>query len=271
MKSKITGGQTELAFVTKVLKKYDVKYYRCLDTGFVQTEEPYWLEEAYSSAITKLDIGMLSRNEVVRDKTLKILPRHFDANKRFLDYAGGYGIFTRLMRDKGYDYYHSDIYCQNIFAEYFDLANCPQQDNFELVTAFEVLEHLVNPMEEIRTMLALSDNLLFTTELQPEEMQNNLSDWWYIVPETGQHIALYTEKSLHFIAKELGLHCYSDGVNTHLFTKKKLSENPFEEQRPPYLLKVMKRKVARYDRKQIMPRESLLAKDFHDVKAKLNS
>ncbi len=58
MISKITAGQTKLLFTAKVLGKYDVQYYQCVITGFIQTEEPYWLEEAYSSAITKLDIGL---------------------------------------------------------------------------------------------------------------------------------------------------------------------------------------------------------------------
>ena len=62
MKSKITGGDTSLLFEKKVLGKFDVKYFRCEDTGFIQTEDPYWLEESYSSAITKLDIGLPYRN-----------------------------------------------------------------------------------------------------------------------------------------------------------------------------------------------------------------
>ena len=47
-------------FVTKqVLTKYNVKYYRCSSCQFIQTEEPYWLDEAYNKAITKLDIGLV--------------------------------------------------------------------------------------------------------------------------------------------------------------------------------------------------------------------
>jgi hypothetical protein len=69
MQSKITGGDTTLLFTTRVLNKYDVKYYRCMDTGFIQTEEPYWLADAYSSAITKLDVGMVFRNQHLAGST----------------------------------------------------------------------------------------------------------------------------------------------------------------------------------------------------------
>jgi len=34
----------------------------------------------------------------------------------FLDYAAGYGLFVRLMRDAGYNFRWSDLYCQNLFV-----------------------------------------------------------------------------------------------------------------------------------------------------------
>lgn len=273
MKSKITGGPTEMIFSCRVLNKYDVKYYRCLETGFVHTEEPYWLQEAYSSAITKLDIGMLSRNELFRESTIKLLSRHFDTDQTFLDYAGGYGVFTRLMRDKGFNFYHTDTYCQNIFAEYFDLADCPQKKGFGLVTAFEVFEHLVNPKEEIKQMLAFSDHLFFSTVLQPEELKSKLTDWWYMIPETGQHVSLYTKEALAYLAKEMGLNFYTDGNNMHLFSKLVLDVNPFDfpVDKPPYLIKIMKRKVSRFERKQKPEKETLLTKDFNKIKEKLKA
>ncbi|HET9908185.1 MAG TPA: hypothetical protein VFQ23_16155, partial [Anaerolineales bacterium] len=44
-----------------VLKKHEVQYYACVNCGFIQTERPYWLEEAYSSAIARSDIGLIGR------------------------------------------------------------------------------------------------------------------------------------------------------------------------------------------------------------------
>ena len=97
MQSKITGGDTTLLFTAKLLNQYDVKYYRCNQTGFIQTEDPYWLNEAYSSAITKLDVGLVYRNVELSDRVSKILVKYFNPNGTFLDYAGGYGLLTRLM------------------------------------------------------------------------------------------------------------------------------------------------------------------------------
>ncbi|MGY0039754.1 methyltransferase domain-containing protein [Pedobacter sp. NJ-S-72] len=152
MKSKITGGLTKHIFNAKILGKYDVKYYQCEETGFIQTEEAYWLEEAYSSAITKLDLGLAHRNEMLRERVIKVLNKYFDKNAVYLDYAGGYGLFTRIMRDKGYNFYHSDIYCQNLFAEHFDVSELNTNTKFELVTAFEVFEHMSDPVTEIEVI-----------------------------------------------------------------------------------------------------------------------
>jgi len=138
MQSKITGGDTTLLFTARILNKYDVKFYRCNDTGFIQTEEPYWLQDAYSSAITKLDVGLVYRNITLMDTVSNLLLANFNTKGVFLDYAGGYGLFTRLMRDKGFNFYHTDEFCQNILAEYFDLNTLPPNSKFELVTAFEV-------------------------------------------------------------------------------------------------------------------------------------
>ena len=270
MKSKITSGATEELFTTKVLNKYDVKYYRCLDTGFIQTEDPYWLSEAYSSAITKLDIGLVSRNEGLRTTTIPLINNFFNVDGKFLDYAGGYGLFTRQMRDCGYDFYHSDIYCQNIFAEDFDLKDLPENTKFELVTAFEVFEHMSNPIEEIEAISKYADNILFSTVLQPKEKLTSVNDWWYFIPETGQHLALYTEKSLSTLGKKFGYQFYSNGISTHLFTRKTLSKNPFEKTEEPWLIRKMRKKVKRYEDKQNPVKESLLPTDWAQIKGKLN-
>ena len=270
MQSKITGGATTVLFKTKVLNKYEITYYKCVETGFIQTEEPYWLEEAYSSAITKLDIGLVYRNEHLRAKVIEILNQYFNVKEKYLDYAGGYGLFTRLMRDQGYDFYHTDVYCKNLFAEYFQLSDLPDHTKFELVTAFEVFEHLPNPLAEIEMMTKHSDSILFSTELVPQTPLNSTEDWWYFIPETGQHVALYTEKSLTYLAAKFGFNFYTDGVNTHLFTKKFFPENPFRMQRDPFLIRKMRKMVKKYDKKQNPERETLLQKDWEHIKNKLS-
>ena len=61
-KCRLCSNNSKCIFTTKVLKKYDVKYYFCSKCQFLQTEEPYWLEEAYSSVICAADTGSVARN-----------------------------------------------------------------------------------------------------------------------------------------------------------------------------------------------------------------
>jgi len=221
VKCKICDTATNLFSTKKVLGKYDVGYYRCPNCNFIQTEEPYWLEEAYNNAITQLDIGLVYRNEYLTPLVSTLVKLFFQPGSKFIDYGGGYGLFVRMMRDRGFDFYRQDIYCDNLFAKHFDISDLPAGSKFDMVTAFEVFEHLNDPISETAKMLSYSDTILFTTELQPTDA-NALNNWWYFTPETGQHISLYSLRSLSKIAERFNLHLLSHN-NLHLLSKTKRS------------------------------------------------
>ncbi len=257
-------------FNSFVLNKYDVSYFKCSDCGFIQTETPFWLNEAYESVITQLDIGLVSRNLYLAEILEDFLNKNIlSDNGIYLDYAGGYGLFVRLMRDKGVNFYRQDVYCQNIFAEHFDLSDLPLGQKFEAITAFEVFEHLINPVQEIKKMLNFSDVIIFSTELQPEGVLTP-ANWWYFVPETGQHISLYSFDSLVKIAQKERLHLYSNKKNLHIFSRKKFAVDPFEKREEPFIESLKKRflnKLMAIDHKP--KRESLIMKDFQYIKGLL--
>jgi hypothetical protein len=222
---KVCGAKNHFLFSEKILGKYNISYYKCEFCGFIQTEEPYWTEEAYHSAITNLDIGYVYRNLMYKDFVSSFIAKNkpFNPSARFLDYGGGYGLFVRLMRDIGFDYYREDLYCENIFAQYFDVKDINTNQPFEMLTCFEVFEHLVNPVSEIEKMLNYSKSILFSTELQPNIELKSSDDWQYFAPETGQHIAFFTKKSLEVLAEKFGLNLYTDNQTIHLLTDKVLN------------------------------------------------
>jgi glycosyltransferase involved in cell wall biosynthesis len=223
MNCNICESTSNLFSEYQILGKHHIKYYQCTECGFVQTESPYWLEEAYSDAIADSDIGLVYRNLNLSALATRMIGNHFDSDASFLDYGGGYGLFVRLMRDQGFDFHWEDKFCQNIFAKDF-LLN--QNIKYELVTAFEVLEHLVDPLPEIESMLKFSDSILFSTELLPANNPRP-GEWWYFAPQTGQHISIYSTLSLQKIAAKLDLNYYSDGSSYHLFSRKSLPSNIF--------------------------------------------
>ena len=186
MNCKICNHKAKNIFTAKILNKYYAKYYYCNHCGFLQTEEPYWLKEAYNNFISIIDTGIMSRNIGSSKITATILYFLFDPQGKYLDFAGGYGIFTRLMRDIGFDFYWHDLYSPNLVARGFESKSISLK--YELITSFESLEHFVEPIKEIESMIKFSDNILFSTELLPSTLPKP-EEWWYYALEGGQHIS----------------------------------------------------------------------------------
>ena len=282
MNCKICSNKSDRIFIRKILGKYDVSYFRCDKCLFIQTEDPYWLDEAYSlGAISVLDVGIMSRNLLLISKTEKILFKLFSDFTNFsaVDYGGGHGIFVRMMRDKGFNFYRQDLHADNLYARYFDIKDLPVNYKFNILTAFEVFEHLPNPIGEITKMFSYSETILLSTELQPSKDVPQLKDWWYIGPESGQHISFYTEDAFRKIAKETDSYYYTDSVNLHILSKIKLPLDPFiEEQRSLIRKSIIQKITAKLNskfnpvnnngQKNCLP-ESLMMTDFEFVKQKI--
>ncbi|MDO5437319.1 MAG: class I SAM-dependent methyltransferase [bacterium] len=223
MKCKICGKEAGKIFDGKILKKYDIEYFFCPNCEHIQTEEPFWLKEAYADSISDEDTGIMKRNLDNTITAASILTSFYDIEGRFLDFAGGYGIFTRLMRDIGFDFVWDDKFSKNLFARGFEFST---DDKIELITAFEVFEHLAYPMIELKNMFEITGDILFTQKILPIPPLKQ-DKWWYYAPNTGQHISFYTNKTLDYMAEKFNKkHLFKNDF--HLFTSKDISEQEFE-------------------------------------------
>jgi 2-polyprenyl-3-methyl-5-hydroxy-6-metoxy-1,4-benzoquinol methylase len=267
---KICGNKNDFFASAKLLNKYDVNYFQCSSCGFVQTEKPYWLDEAYSSAIADADVGLITRNIQNRTDCKKILdicfPHFFnmDGSEKpiFLDYAGGYGIFVRMMRDLGYDFYWYDKYCKGIFVYEHYIAD--MQKKYQLLTAFEFMEHIHDPLFELKQLFKLSGNIIFSTELIPKGFPKP-NEWWYYALSSGQHISFYTKKSLEFIADKFGKK-YVGNNSLHIFFDKKFSSVSFKFKVLMLCVKIA-REINRIPQNLFFRRQkSLLGFDYEKIK-----
>lgn len=254
MKCKICGNTATIFDVARVLEKYNISYFRCNTCGFVQTQDPFWLKEAYLETINYSDIGLVSRNLTQVEFTREVISLFFNKRAQYLDYGGGYGLFVRLMRDTGYDFYLYEPNCANLFARTFDIR-LPTNSKFHLLTAFEVFEHLVDPLAEIEQMLKISQNIFFSTTLLPNPVPKP-SQWWYYGLDHGQHVSFFSKASLSHLASRLGVRFYSSNNNYHLLTPKKISPNIFTL--------VVRFKIARLIN-QFTRQPSLLSSDYFKV------
>lgn len=223
MNCKICRSTTKEAFKTKILGKHDVTYFFCDNCGFLQTQEPFWLAESYKDPINLSDTGYVTRNVYLSKKTLVLFSVLFGRKHVFLDYAGGYGMLARLMRDYGLDFKWLDPHTPNIFANGFEYAG----GKIEAMTCFECFEHFVSPLDEIGKLLAISNNIFFSTRLLPDSTPPP-ADWDYYGFEHGQHVSLYSEKTLEYLARKYKLNYFTDGKNFHFFTKKKINNFIFK-------------------------------------------
>ncbi|MEZ4938241.1 MAG: class I SAM-dependent methyltransferase [Crocinitomicaceae bacterium] len=260
MQCKICNSESNKLLIGTLLNNYEVQYYQCNSCKFIQTEEPYWLEEAYNEPIPDVDVGYVTRNIYYGERVAGIIRKYFNAEGKFIDYGGGYGMFARLMRDMGLEFYRQDSYCENFFAAHFDITNLPEETKYELLTAFEVFEHLVNPMKEIEDMFEYSDSILFSTNLQPNHPLSKTDDWWYFSVEKGQHVALFHLETLNFIKDHFNCHLYTNGETFHLLSKKKLNGNPIKYALKKYGL------IDRVFKRNFYSKGSLIQKDFEFVK-----
>jgi hypothetical protein len=225
MHCKVCKHEMLFCFKASVLQKYDVSYWRCDNCGLLTTEKPYWLEEAYQSPIALTDTGLVARNLLLSRKLAVFLTAVLGAKGRFADCAGGTGLLVRLMRDLGFDFLWEDRYSQNVHARGFEVEQFTG-DAFKAVTAFEVLEHLEDPLAFIGGVLARfsTDTFIFSTELyagRPPALH-----WWYYSFESGQHITFYEERTLRTMGKSLGLNFYSTG-GLHVLTRQSISRIAF--------------------------------------------
>jgi hypothetical protein len=220
---RLCDSSTIYCFEKKVLLKYSVSYFICPRCKLLQTEHPYWLDEAYSiNSDISYDTGYLYRNNYYSRLISKIIYYQFNKNSTYIDFGGGLGVFTRLMRDEGFDFYWEDEFSQNIFAKGFEIDSHP-----EIIasgyTALEVVEHLPD-IKLLLDKVFKSNNssfIIFTTKLYGNDIPNP-DKWPYYSFEAGQHISLYNLETLHYLAKMYNLFLYTNEYNFHILSRKKL-------------------------------------------------
>jgi hypothetical protein len=190
------GGRVVALFSRRVLGKHNVAYLECTDCKSLQTEASYWLEDAYRHSLAALDTGAAQRN--LDNLAASYAICQILALRNVLDFGGGDGLLCRLLRDYGINCFVEDKYAPPTYALAFTAADF---DTPELLLAFEVLEHFQNPQVDLKSIFDRRPRaILASTQIY----RGQGSDWWYLTPETGQHLFFYSDVALREIAQSYG-------------------------------------------------------------------
>ncbi len=197
---RLCNGTCQKLFDKEVMFQHLVGYYECGKCDSLQTEDPYWLEEAYSES-NLAAIDTFAANRVISNAALTwTVAQIFSASEKILDYGGGDGLLVRLLRDQGMNAYVFDRYGKPNYALTFDGK---LEKGYQTVTAFEVLEHLPHPAQLFEEIASVEPQIfLVSTSLYARQG----SDWSYLAPEAGTHVFFYSHKAIGWIAKRWGWH-----------------------------------------------------------------
>ena len=183
-----------------------IYYYLCQSCGFCFAPEfSSWpLEEfeskIYTDAYITVDPDYLENRP--RDNA-QLLTQLFGVSRtsiRHLDYGGGNGLLSKLLVDSGWESSSYDPFVDRQ-VQINDLGK------FDLISAFEVFEHVPTPSRLIGDLASLikDDGLVIFTTLISEgniDPAKRLS-WWYASPRNG-HVSLYTANSLALLGAKKG-------------------------------------------------------------------
>ena len=202
------------------LSGIQVSYFRCsfcecLFTDLIDN----WTEDEIASYIYNEDYILVDQDYIDRRPRAQAndISRLLDGcqGMRILDYGSGLGRFAEYMQAHGYYFVTS----------YDPFANPKRPEGlFDLVTAFEVVEHSPRPMDTFREMkefLASDGAILISQTIQPNNIDDIRCAWWYTAPRNG-HVTTYSDITFAVIAEKLSLQFHRGG-GIFAFTTEPLS------------------------------------------------
>ncbi len=180
----------------------------CRECGFAFFPEFYgWDDKAFLQNIYNEDYHLCD-TPFLEERPQKIARwlASIIGEQALLDYGGGKGRLAEILRecDKNAESY-DPFYASNRLGD----------KKFDIVTAFEVVEHVPDQIELFKTLksLCVKDGMiLFSTLLKPRYLKD---DWWYASPRNG-HLSFHTKESLQLLCNQSGLYLKSLSDEIHI-------------------------------------------------------
>ncbi len=174
-----------------------IAYRRCGSCGFLFTNAfdewtpEQFLANIYNADYVKVDPDYRAARPRANARNITTLFGKRRREVACLDYGGGGGLLAQLLRDAGFGRAET-------FDEFNpDFARMPEGP-FNLVTCFEVFEHVADPVALVGRLAGIVSGgglVMFSTLLAPADIGRIGTSWWYMAPRNG-HISFYTKPAL---------------------------------------------------------------------------
>lgn len=232
------------SFKIEQLKEYYLSkgLIKCADCGFVFMEQIPSQEELnkhYSSYSYDIE-GYLSPLTIDRYNKLLDEFEKYRKNNRILDVGCGRGWFLEVAKKRGWEVFgteFSDVAIQigkqkglNIIQGSLEELRGQIKQEFDVITSFEVIEHINNPKEEMAHIYSLlrSSGLFYCTTPNFNSLNRLYLKQDFNIIEYPEHLSYYTRKTLRSLMQSSGfkdLKILTTGVSiTRIKLSKKLSQ-----------------------------------------------
>lgn len=199
-----------------------IYYYLCQKCGFCYAPEMHaWTPDefarrVYNDDYAEVDPDWIEARPRGNAQHLAKLFGTAAGTIRHLDFGGGIGLLSDLLQGAGWN--------SRSYDPFVDRDVRPQElGKFDLITSFEVFEHVPDANRLIDDLAALldDDGMIYFSTLVTEGSiaKHQRLSWWYAAPRNG-HISLYTRASLATLGARHGFQFGSVTTNLHTYWKR---------------------------------------------------
>ena len=137
-----------------------------------------------------------------------------DRPRRILDYGGGNGALAERLRA-------ARFFQTETYDPFVPRYAARPRDRFDCVVSFEVVEHSTDPAQafsDMNDLLTDSGLIVFSTLLQPVDIDRMGLNWWYAGPRNG-HVSLFSRTSLERLVQPFGFQLGSFDEHLHVLVR----------------------------------------------------